>query len=115
MPYSYYILKIRSEKPQKKQSTPKDNTKSYLFSKAGCLRGCPEIIRPVCGSDGITYDNECVFEIRKCNENTHLTIVHSGECQRREMYSFRSREKNFTITKPVCYEHGINVIGNRHQ
>lgn len=42
--------------------------------------GCPEIYSPHCGSDGKTYENECMFKNAQC-EDTLLKLKHVGSCQ----------------------------------
>uniref|UniRef100_A0A8B9FS58 Ovomucoid n=1 Tax=Amazona collaria TaxID=241587 RepID=A0A8B9FS58_9PSIT len=41
------------------------------------LVACPRILAPVCGSDSLTYDNECGL----CAYNTNLTKLYDGECK----------------------------------
>ena len=51
---------------------------------SGCLKYCTTEFNPVCGSDGKTYGNECMFEIAQCNEVKHgrnLSIAYEGECK----------------------------------
>ncbi|KAF1313201.1 Kazal-like serine protease inhibitor domain-containing protein, partial [Globisporangium splendens] len=48
---------------------------------ATCAAACPENYKPLCGSDGKTYSNECMFEYAKCSTNsTTLTVASEGEC-----------------------------------
>ncbi|XP_066947215.1 serine protease inhibitor dipetalogastin-like [Macrobrachium rosenbergii] len=45
----------------------------------GANVACPFNYAPVCGSDGQTYPNDCVFQSARCN-NPRLTKVRDGEC-----------------------------------
>merc|ERR1740139_1390636 len=40
---------------------------------------CPQVYTPVCGSDGETYSNECVFGVAQC-EDPSLLSFKEGEC-----------------------------------
>lgn len=44
-----------------------------------CARPCSREYRPICASDGRTYNNECLFEIGKCRK-VGLSAVKIGPC-----------------------------------
>ncbi|KAJ7316555.1 hypothetical protein JRQ81_002717 [Phrynocephalus forsythii] len=44
------------------------------------LPGCPKILEPVCGTDGVTYPNECILCLENKNLNLHTKIKKYGEC-----------------------------------
>ncbi|KAK3858551.1 hypothetical protein Pcinc_035266 [Petrolisthes cinctipes] len=44
-----------------------------------CLRDCPFTNNPVCGSNGVTYTNECTLANARCRDST-LTQKYSGSC-----------------------------------
>nr|UST29448.1 agrin [Haliclona caerulea] len=45
-----------------------------------CRTACPKILRPVCGSDGVTYNNECLLKVEACKSNTEITVKSEGRC-----------------------------------
>ena len=59
------------------------NYKNYIFSRlflfVECDRRCRRRpSRPICGSDGITYDNRCRW---KCESGRYVTIKSRGKCK----------------------------------
>ncbi|KAJ0402858.1 hypothetical protein P43SY_000472 [Pythium insidiosum] len=48
-----------------------------------CSHECPDVLKPVCASNDVTYDNDCYFNVAKClmgGDGKNLYIKHEGEC-----------------------------------
>merc|ERR1711875_125282 len=67
-----------------------------------CQKPCTKIRKPVCGSDGVTYANKCVFEIAQCEAKKvgkKLTLKNNGPCSCQ-----KPCPKNYD---PVCGSDGV--------
>ncbi|KAJ0393691.1 hypothetical protein ATCC90586_011101 [Pythium insidiosum] len=74
-----------------------------------CNRMCPKILKPVCGSNDVTYDNDCYFDVAKClmgADGKDLYIKHEGECAAKP-----ASPSCFImcpgVMEPVCASNGI--------
>lgn len=47
-------------------------------------RDCPLTVDIVCGSDGISYINECVMKNRACVKDLPIKVKHKGYCGKYE-------------------------------
>lgn len=41
---------------------------------------CERVVRPVCASDGNTYDNECEMRAEGCRKKEDVTVEYFGIC-----------------------------------
>ena len=53
---------------------------SLFYLEKTCVKVCPRIYRPVCGSDGSTYSNTCMMEVAACITNEDISVEHEGKC-----------------------------------
>ncbi|KAE9297419.1 hypothetical protein PR003_g23503 [Phytophthora rubi] len=56
-----------------------DSVEGSGSSHYDCDTVCPTDYEPVCGSDNVTYKNECAFTVAQCNA-TELAVANSGKC-----------------------------------
>ena len=71
-------------------------------SKRHCSSACPLMFKPVCGSNGETYSNDCLLEIAACeNPEQNITV----EC-RKKCPCKNCPQACPAILKPVCGSNG---------
>ena len=46
-----------------------------------CDIPCAYDYDPVCGDDGVQYDNKCLFKIAKCKKKA-MSVAYTGECKK---------------------------------
>jgi len=44
-------------------------------------RDCPTNYDPVCGTDSVTYPNQCTLDLIACTEQRQVDTLHRGVCQ----------------------------------
>ncbi|ETM56657.1 hypothetical protein L914_00408 [Phytophthora nicotianae] len=66
--------------PPNMQAARTANSPTINYNGESCIpQPCPYTYAPVCGSDGQTHDNLCLFANARCQHQT-LTVIHEGEC-----------------------------------
>ena len=50
--------------------------------KCVCPSNCPNTSAPVCGSNGVTYENDCAMRRASCNGQLTITIVSRARCRK---------------------------------
>ncbi|NXX37210.1 IOV7 protein, partial [Nicator chloris] len=65
----------------KDESTPVDCSTYLSGAKSGeAIGACPFIMREICGTDGVTYSNDCVLCAHNIEHGTQVAKKHDGKC-----------------------------------
>lgn len=52
-----------------------------------CDDACEQAVRLVCGSDGVTYHNECEMKKQGCLQKKMIKLLYKGECGKSNLSS----------------------------
>lgn len=69
----------------------------------GCLQSCSYDYNPVCGSDGITYQNLCDFRRLTCMAHVSVTVVRTGQCSYGRGRFHISQISDIIIDLLICF------------
>lgn len=52
----------------------------FGIARCECPGECQSVVRPVCGSNGETYDSVCHLDRAVCLKKTDIKVAYTGEC-----------------------------------
>ena len=72
-----------------------------------CPEFCIEIYSPVCGNNGVTYDNDCFLKQADCQDEVGVKLAYEGPC---EDLAATTAGKKGVIEWKQCYSEYINIL-----
>ena len=89
------------------------STEHFICKLTQPLTGCSDVEDFVCGTNGITYKNECILQKIACEQNLELEVESYGSCEPQEKNS-QSEDEDVKCQIP-CPRHLMPVCGSDGQ
>lgn len=94
--------------------TPNPATKSLEVTATGAIRAkcnpiCPKVYVPVCGSDAITYANQCLLDYASCRTES-VVKVGDGKCSKRKKGKSCIPQMCTSVKDPICGSDGTTYL-----
>lgn len=62
----------------------------------GCGPDCETSVRPVCGTDGKTYESPCLLDRAACLDNRDVRVAYIGPCGEHDLLYLKNSHINIT-------------------
>ncbi|KAK3596652.1 hypothetical protein CHS0354_006202 [Potamilus streckersoni] len=79
-PVSWYHRARESDYDRRQSSVHGHGSLDERLQHGGCPRMCLMNYNPVCGTDSITYSNDCELRVAACTRRMRIDILKQGPC-----------------------------------